>query len=81
MTPDDIRHLLAADPFEKFYVNLSDGSSYEVSEPGQVTFSPTGAVLTYVSRGRRTLIALAHVATIGFAATAGGDPFFLKGRG
>lgn len=81
MTPDDIRPLLAAAPFEKFYLNLSDGSSYEVGDPGQVTFSPTGGVIAYESRGRRTLIALAHVATIGFTATTSGDPFFLKGRG
>jgi hypothetical protein len=79
VTPDDIRPLLAADPFEKFYLNVSDGSSYEVGEPGQVTFPPSGGAVAYEAKGRRALISLAHVVSITFASTAG-DPFFLRGK-
>jgi hypothetical protein len=78
MTPDDIRPLLAADPFQRFYLNVSDGSSYEVGDPAQVSF-PSDRVLQYEAKGRRTLIALAHVVGIGFP-SATGDPFFLRGR-
>jgi hypothetical protein len=79
MTPDDIRPLLEAQPFGKFYLNLSDGSSFEVDDPAQVSFSASGGVLNYEHRGRRVMIALAHVICIGFPAT-GGDPLFLRGR-
>ena len=79
MTPDDIRPLLEAEPFAKFYLNLSDGASYEVADPAQVSFTPSGGVLVYESKGRQTYIALAHVVTIGFPST-GGDPYFLRGR-
>jgi hypothetical protein len=79
VTPDDIKPLLAADPFEKFYLNVSDGSSYEVGEPGQVSFPPSGGVLEYEAKGRRTLIALSHVVSITFPSAAG-DPFFLRGK-
>jgi hypothetical protein len=79
VTPDDIKPLLAADPFEKFYLNVSDGSSYEVGEPAQVSFTPSGGVLVYEAKGRRTLIALGHVASITFPSAAG-DPFFLRGK-
>ncbi|HET6576130.1 MAG TPA: hypothetical protein VFG68_21185 [Fimbriiglobus sp.] len=80
MTPDDIRPLLTADPFAKFYLNLTDGASIEVSDPSQVTFTPTGRVLVYESKGRQTYIALAHVVSIGFPSSGAGDPFFLRGR-
>jgi hypothetical protein len=79
MTPDDIRPLLEATPFSKFYLNVSDGSSYEVSDPAQVSFSASGGVLNYEFKGRRLMIALAHVVCIGFPSTAG-DPLFLRGR-
>jgi hypothetical protein len=79
MTPDDIRPLLEAEPFGKFYLNLTDGASYEVSDPAQVSFTPSGGALVYESKGRRTYIALSHVVTIGFPST-GGDPYFLRGR-
>ena len=78
MTPDDIRPLLAARPFERFYLNVSDGSSYDVTDPAQVTF-PSDTVLQYEAKGRRTLIALAHVVTVSFPSAAG-DPFFLRGK-
>lgn len=80
MTPDDIRPLLEADPFAKFYLNLTDGASCEVSDPSQVTFTPTGRVLVCEAKGRQTHIALSHVVTIGFPPSGGGDPFFLRGR-
>jgi hypothetical protein len=79
MRPDDIRPLLEADPFVKFYLNLTDGACFEVSEPSQVSFSPSGGVLIHEAKGRRTYVALAHVVSIGFP-PAGGDPFFLRGR-
>ncbi len=79
MTPDDIRPLLEADPFGKFYLNLTDGASYEVADPSQVSFTPSGDVLVYESKGRRTYLALAHVVSISFPST-GGDPYFLRGR-
>jgi hypothetical protein len=79
MTPDDIRPLLTADPFEKFYLNVSDGSSYEVAVPGSVSFTPSGGVLVYEAKGRQTLIAMGHVVTITFPSAAG-DPLFLRGR-
>lgn len=79
MTPDDIKPLLAADPFTKFYLNLTDGAGYEVSDPSQVTFTSTGRVLVYESKGRKTYIALVHVICIEFP-SSGGDPFFLRGR-
>jgi hypothetical protein len=78
VTPDDIRPLLAARPFERFYLNVSDGSSYDVTDLAQVTF-PSGTVLQYEAKGRRTLIALAHVVCVGFPSAAG-DPFFLRGK-
>ena len=82
MTPDDIRPLLEADPFAKFYLNLTDGVSYEVADPSQVTFTPTGRVLVYESKGRQTHLALAHVVSISFPSTAGGssEAFFHQGR-
>ncbi len=80
MTPDDIRPLLEANPFAKFYLNLTDGASYEVADPSQVTFTPSGGVLVYESKGRQTYIALAHVVSIGFPSSGAGDPFFLQGR-
>jgi hypothetical protein len=79
MTPDDIRPLLEASPFAKFYLNLTDGASYEVADPSQVTFTPSGRVLVYESKGHKTHLALAHVVSIGFP-SSGGDPFFLRGR-
>ena len=79
MRPDDIQSLLQADPFVKFYLNLSDGGCYEVSDPSQVSFTPSG-LLIHDAKGRRTYIALAHVVTIGFPPSAGGDPFFLRGQ-
>ena len=78
MNADDIRPLLAADPFERFFLNLSDGSSFEVSDPGQVVF-PSAATLQYMTKGRRVLIALTHVVSIGFPSSTG-DPFFLRGK-
>jgi hypothetical protein len=80
MTPDDIRPLLEANPFAKFYLNLTDGASYEVADPSQVTFTPSGGVLVYESKGRQTYIALSHVVSIGFPSSGTGDPFFLQGR-
>jgi hypothetical protein len=80
MTPDDLKPLLAADPFVKFYLNLTDGASCEVSDPSQVTFTPSGGVLVYETKGRQTYIALAHVVSIGFPSSGAGDPFFLRGR-
>jgi hypothetical protein len=79
MTADDILPLLAADPFVRFYLNLSDGSGYEVTDPAQVSF-PSAGVLEFDARGRRTLIALSHVVSIAFPPAVGGDPFFLRGR-
>jgi hypothetical protein len=79
VTPEDIRPLLAVDPFEKFYLNVSDGSSYEVGEPAQVSFTASGGAVEYEAKGRRTLIALSHLVSITFASTAG-DPFFLRGK-
>jgi hypothetical protein len=79
MTPDDIRPLLEAKPFAKFYLNLTDGASYEVADPSQVAFTPSGGVLIHESKGRKTFIALAHVMSIEFP-SSGGDPFFLRGR-
>jgi hypothetical protein len=79
MTADDIRPLLTADPFVRFYLSLSDGSGYEVTDPAQVSF-PSGGVLEVDVKGRRSLIALAHVVSIAFPPAAGGDPFFLRGR-
>jgi hypothetical protein len=78
MTPDDIQSFLEADPFVRFYLNLTDGASYEVSDRSQVSFTPSG-MLVYESKGRRTYIALAHVVSVGFP-PSGGDPFFLRGR-
>ena len=78
MTPDDIRPLLNARPFERFYLNVSDGSSYDVADPDQVTF-PSDTVLQYEAKGRRTLVALAHVVSVTFPSAAG-DPFFLRGK-
>ncbi|HVK16554.1 MAG TPA: hypothetical protein VM533_06365 [Fimbriiglobus sp.] len=81
MTPDDIKPLLTASPFVRFYLNLSDGTSHEVADPAEATFAPSGAVLLHESKGRRTLIALAHVVSISFpSATGGGEAFFLQGR-
>jgi hypothetical protein len=80
MTPDYIRPLLEADPFARFYLNLTDGASFEVADPSQVTFSPSGGVLVYESKGRQTYIALSHVVSISFPSTGQGDPFFLRGR-
>ena len=51
MTPDDIRPLLEANPFARFYLNLTDGASYEVDDPSQVTFAPSGGVLVDESQG------------------------------
>jgi hypothetical protein len=79
MTPDDIRPLLAADPFEKFYLNVSDGSSYEVGDPNQVSFTLSGGAVVYEAKGRRTMIAIEHVVSITFPSSAG-DPFFLRGK-
>lgn len=78
MTPDDIRPLLAVRPFGHFYLNISDGSSYDVADPAQITF-PSDTVLQYEAKGRRTLIALAHVVSVTFPSAAG-DPFFLRGK-
>ena len=78
MTPDDIQSFLWADPFVRFYLNLTDGSCYEVSDPSQVSFTPSG-LLVHDTKGRRTYIALAHVVSVGFP-PSGGDPFFLGGR-
>ena len=79
MTADVIRPLLAAAPFVRFYLNLSDGSGYEITDPARVSF-PSGGVLEVDAKGRRSLIALAHVVSISFPPAAGGDPFFLRGR-
>lgn len=79
MTPDDIRLLLAAEPFEKFYLNTTDGSTFEVADPAAVSFTPSGGALVYSAKGRRTLIALGLVVSITFP-TAAGDPYFLRGR-
>jgi hypothetical protein len=79
MTPDDIRPLLEANPFAKFYLNVSDGASYEVADASQVTFTPSGGVLVYESKGHKVHLALSHVVSIGFP-SSGGDPFFLRGR-
>ena len=79
MTADAIRPLLAADPFVRFCLNLSDGSGYEITDPAQVSFPSTG-VLEFDAKGRRTLIALEHIVSIVFPSAAGGDPFFLRGR-
>ena len=78
MRPDDIQSFLEADPFVKFYLNLTDGASYEVSDPAQVSFTPSGT-LVHDAKGRRTYIALAHVVSVGFP-PSGGDPFFLRSR-
>lgn len=78
MTADDLRPLLAANPFAKFYLTVTDGASYEVGDPGQVSF-PSDGVMEFQAKGRRTLIALGHVVCIEFPSTAG-DPFFLRGR-
>jgi hypothetical protein len=80
MTPDDIKPLLEASPFARFYLNLTDGASYEVSDPSQVTFTPTGRVMVYESKGRQTYLALSHVVSVSFPSTGQGDPFFLRGR-
>ena len=37
MRPDDIQSFLEADPFVKFYLNLTDGECFEVSDPAQVS--------------------------------------------
>src|SRR5438067_2239619 len=66
MRPDDIQSFLEADPFVTFYLNLSDGSCFEVSDPAQVSFTPSGT-LVHDAKGRRTYIALAPVASVGFA--------------
>jgi hypothetical protein len=79
MKPDDIQSLLQADPFVKFYLNLTDGACFEVSDPSQVSFTPSG-MLIFDSKGRRTYIALAHVVSIGFPPSGGGDSFFLRGQ-
>jgi hypothetical protein len=78
MSPDDIRPLLEADPFAKFYLYLTDGACYEVSDPSEVAFTPSG-LLVHNAKGRRSYIVLAHVVSIGFPPT-GGDPCFLRGR-
>ena len=78
MKPDDIQSFLDADPFVRFYLNLTDGSCVEVSEPSQVSFTPSG-LLVHDAKGRRTYIALAHVVSVGFP-PPGGDPFFLRGQ-
>ena len=81
MTPDDIRPLLEANPFVRFYLNLTDGASHEVADPAEVTLAPSGGVLVHESRGRRTLLALSHVVSITFpSASGGGEAFFLQGR-
>jgi hypothetical protein len=79
MTPDDIRPLLAADPFEKFFPHVSDGSSLEVIAPADVSFPPSGGLLLYLGKGLRVFVALGHIVSITFPSKAG-DPFFLKGR-
>ena len=78
MTPDDIQSFLGAVPFVKFYLNLTDGSCYEVADPSQVSFTPSGLLIHDV-KGRRSYIALAHVVSVGFP-PSGGDPFFLRGQ-
>ena len=78
MNAYDIQPLLVAEPFERFYLNVSDGSSYEVTDPDQVAF-PSAGTLEYVAKGRRTLVALAHVVSVTFPSAAG-DPFFLRGK-
>lgn len=78
MNAGDIRPLLAARPFERFYLNVSDGGSYDVADPGRVAF-PSDRVLQYEAKGRRTLIALAHVVSVTFPSAAD-DPFFLRGK-
>jgi hypothetical protein len=78
MTPDDIESFLKAEPFVKFYLNLTDGSCYEVSDPTQVSFTPS-RMLVHDAKGRRTYIALAHVVSIGLPPSAS-EPFFLRGR-
>ena len=78
MSPDDIRPLLEEKPFTKFYLYLTDGACFEVSDPAQVSFTPSG-LLVHEAKGRRSLIVLAHVVSIGFPPSSGGDPFFLRG--
>ena len=78
MTPDDIRPFLNARPFVKFYLYLTDGACFEVSDPSQVSFTPSG-LLVHEAKGRQSYIALAHVVSIGFP-PSGGDPFFLRGQ-
>lgn len=80
MTPDDLKPLLDADPFAKFHLNLTDGTSYEVADPAQVTFAPSGNVLVYEVKGRRMLLVLAHVVSVSIPSASQGDPFFLRGR-
>ena len=79
MTPEDIRPLLAADPFQKFHLHTTDGGEFEVADPAAVSFTPSGGALVYDAKGRRTLIALGHVVSVSFPSAAG-DPFFLRGR-
>ena len=79
MRPDDIQMLLATDPFVKFYLNLTDGTCYEVTDPSQISFTPSGTLI-HDAKGRRTYIAISHVVSIGFPPHAGGDSFFLRGR-
>jgi hypothetical protein len=81
MTPDDIKPLLTASPFVRFFLNLSDGTTYEVADPAEATLAPSGGVLVHESKGRRTHVALSHVASITFPSSAGGgEAFFLQGR-
>jgi hypothetical protein len=77
MNANDIKPLLEARPFVKFYLYLTDGARFEVSDPSHITFTPSG-LLVHEAKGRRSYIALAHVVSIGFPPSAG-DPFFLRG--
>jgi hypothetical protein len=77
LRPDDIRPLLEANPFLKFYLNLSDSGCYEVNDPSQVSFTPSGGILIHEAKGRRSYIGLAHVVWIGFPPSGGGNPFIV----
>jgi len=77
MNPNDIKPLLETKPFVKFYLYLTDGTCFEVSDPSQVSFSQSD-LLVHDAKGRRSFIALAHVVSIGFP-PSGSDPFFLRG--
>jgi len=64
MTRDEIRELLAREPFEPFRIRLTSGDSYDVVDPNSLALGKNRAFLAFADVDRWAAFPYLHVAAV-----------------